>query len=479
MQSAGKEAVALAASAGLILDPWQELVLDHALAIREDGKFCANEVGVMVSRQNGKGSIIEALCLWGLFINDEQILHTAHVFKTAAEGFRRIEGLILGTPEFKAEVKRVVRGHGEESIELHSGARLMFSTRQKGTARGLTLDRVICDEAMYLTEEQTAALQFTTSARPNPQVAYLGSAGTQESTQFGRVRRRALKGDDPKLFYAEWSIDPCTVLCPSDCEEHDPLDSVGSYAKANPGLGIRISVEHVESERRSMGPAIFSRERLGVGDWPLDGEDEWRVIDKESWESRADENSVLVDPLVLAVDVTPDGSTASCIAAAGLNEEGERHVEITGRSLAEPLAIDHRPGTAWVVDRVVSIWRACKPMAVVIDKAGQAGAFIDALEAAGVKVISPVTREYAQACGEFYASVVPRPGNEPDLNHLDQRPLNDAVAGADKRDLADTWAWSKRNSTVDISPLVAATLAMWGYKKCAHKKRSKVKVAWG
>lgn len=474
MHSAGREAVDLAASAGLYLDDWQKLILNRALTVREDGMWAAKEVGVCVSRQNGKGSVIEALELWGLFVNDEQILHTAHLFKTSAEGFRRIEGLILGTPELKAEVSRIVRGHGEEAIELKSGARLMFGTRTKGSARGMTLDRIICDEAMYLTEEQAAALLFTVSAVPNPQTWYLGSAGTQESTQFGRVRRRAMAGDDPSLVYTEWSIDGCNDFCDPDCEDHDSTESVSSYAKANPGLGIRISLEHIESERRSMGKAVFARERLGVGDWPVDEENQWRVIPQAHWEAREDEDSILTGRFVLGVDTAPDGSW-SCITAAGQNEDAELHAEITGASLEDPLALDHRTGIKWVVPRVIAIWKANKPKAVVIDKASPAGAFVEPLEAAGVKVISPVAREYAQACGELYAAVV----RDPEFAHLGQVPLTRAVAGADKRDLANGWAWSKRDSTADISPIVAVTLALWGFKKFALKKRSRARCAFG
>jgi hypothetical protein len=39
--------------------------------------------------------------------------------------------------------------------------------------------------------------------------------------------------------------------------------------------------------------------------------------------------------------------------------------------------------------------------------------------------------------------------------------LNGAVRGAKARPLVDRWAWSRTKSTVDISPLVACTLALW------------------
>jgi hypothetical protein len=35
------------------------------------------------------------------------------------------------------------------------------------------------------------------------------------------------------------------------------------------------------------------------------------------------------------------------------------------------------------------------------------------------------------------------------------------VKGAAKRPLGDAWAWSRKSSGVDISPLVAITLAVW------------------
>jgi phage terminase large subunit-like protein len=73
------------------LDPWQEFVLAHALGERADGKWAAFEVGVMVSRQNGKGAILEARELAGLFLLGERlIIHSAHQFDTSLEAFRRL-----------------------------------------------------------------------------------------------------------------------------------------------------------------------------------------------------------------------------------------------------------------------------------------------------------------------------------------------------------------------------------------------------
>lgn len=495
LSSVGKEVVDLAELAGLTLDPWQAWVMDQAMAQRPDRvfneitglwerKWAAFEVGLVVSRQNGKGSILEARELAGLFLLGERlIIHSAHQFDTSKEAFGRILTLIEQTPEFDKEIFRVSRSHGEEGIELKNGQRLRFRTRTKGGGRGFTCDCLILDEAMILNSAQVGAIMPTLSARPNPQLWYTGSAGDKESTQLGRTRQRAINGivqedgrviADPRLFYAEWSIDSCTDFCPPDCDEHDPHDSVESYAKANPGLGIRITVEHIESERRSMDPETFAMERLGVGDWPVEG-DEWRVIPKDVWESRINELSEITSSVVLGVDTTPDRAF-SCIAAAGTNEDDMYHMEVTTSS--DGTKFDHRPGTQWVVPRIMQMINgSTRPVAIVIDKGSQASGFIDDLttriEDPGVKhkakILSPMTREYAEACGAMYSSFIPRKGNDPDIVHIDQVPLNNAIAGADKRNLADMWAWDKRGSSVDISPLVACTLAVWGFKKMQHE----------
>jgi hypothetical protein len=492
--SLGREVTELAALAGLYLDPWQAWFIEKSCAVKDETffneyteewqrKWAAFEVGLMVSRQNGKGSILEARELAGLFLLGERtVVHSAHMFDTSKEHFLRMLELIEGVPDFDREIDKITKSHGDEGIHLKSGQRLRFRTRTKGGGRGWSPDFIALDEAMYLNSEQMQALMFSVSARPNAQIWYTGSAGDKESTQFGRVRSRAINGvkmaggktrvPDPRLFYAEWSIDACTAFCLPTCDEHDKQDAIESYAKANPGLGIRISLEGVESERRSLDVEGFAQERLGVGDWPVDGE-QWAVIDEQSWNARADENSFVEDGSikVIAVDTSPNREF-SCIAACGYSGSN-LHVEITQSEIMQ----DHRPGGDWVTRRIKQIWERSKPDAVIIDKASQAGSIIDELLAANITVITPTTAEYAQACGSFYSGVQPRKGETADIVHMNQVSLNNAVAGADKRVLTDKWAWDKRNSATDISPLVAVTLASWGYRKVLFEK-PKAAVPW-
>jgi hypothetical protein len=453
--SQGGDAADLAAQAGLVLDEWQRLVLTDALATRR-GRWAAFEAGLIVSRQNGKGSVIEALELAALFLFDDVrlILHSAHQFATAADAFRRILGLIEANPEFRRELKPnggVIRSHGSEAIELRNGKRLRFIARSKGSGRGFSADLVILDEAYDISEASMASMLPTLSTRPNPQVWYTSTAGEPTSVQLGRIRERGLRGSDPSLAFFEWSVDP---------DSYDPSNP-HCWALANPGMGIRITPEYIGLERAALSAEDFARERLGVGVYPTDLADAWLVVPRQAWLDLEDSRSKPENPVALAVEVAsvePFRKVAS-IGAGGWRPDGRLHVEV----------IEHRAGTDWVVPRLGELWRRHRPCAVVIDPTSHAGALIEDAERAGVEVCKPFTsRDAAQACGQFVNACSPEVRG---IAHLGQDGLNRALAGAMKRDLADAWAWDRSSPAADISPLVAVTLAGWGVTKFGQRKR--------
>jgi hypothetical protein len=451
---AGREAVELAAYAGLVLDPWQAYVLMRALAERPGGKWAAFEVGINVARQNGKNSILEARELAGLFLLDERLLiHSAHQFDTSLEAFRRLLELVESRDEFTKRVKRVSRSHGEEGIELYGpsgrrttgGQRIRFRTRTKGGGRGFSSDFLAYDEAMILSEASHGATLPTLSARPNPQVWYAGSAVDrlvhEDGLVFARVRDRALRGDDEGLAYFEWS---CAHDDPADVPDEILMDEA-MWAEANPSLGIRISTEHVMRELRSMDSRTFAVERLGVGAWPsLDGGD--TVIDVAKWLDRLDRRSKASGSVCFAFDVSPNRERAA-IGVAGTRPDGLGHLEV----------VDHRRGTSWVVDRLVRLGNDHSPLAIICDKASPAASLVPELTKRGVEVELVSSADQASACGLLFDAV-----EQGRVRHIGQGELTAAIRGAGKRPLGDAWAWSRKASGVDISPLVAVTLAWWG-----------------
>lgn len=446
VSSTGEEALELVELAGMDLDPWQKTVLVGSLGERADGSWSAFEVGLVCPRQNGKNEILAARQLVGLFILGERlIVHSAHQFDTSLEAFRRLLTLLEENDHFESRIKRVSRSHGEEGVELLSGQRIRFRTRTKGGGRGFTSDCLMLDEAMEIAQTAHGALLPTLSARPNPQVWYAGSPVDQWIHEHGvvlsRIRQRGRAGDDPRLAYFEWS-----AADDNPDEAAELMADRAAWARANPGLGIRISEEHVENEMRSMDPRTFAVERLGIGDWPRTDGATKQVLDLLKWEAEADVDSRAEDPLALAFDVSPDRSIAT-IGISGVRSDGRRHVEV----------IDRRRGTSWVVDRLVQLDASHSPTEILCDGGGPAASLLAQCEAAGLEVKTTSAKEYAQACGTFYDAV-----DDDGLRHLDTAELNAAIKGAAQRALGDAWAWSRKSSSVDITPLVAVTLALWG-----------------
>lgn len=446
MSSAGGEAVDLAASAGLILDDWQCWVLQQALGERRDGRWSAFEVGLIVARQNGKGSVLEARELFGLLLaKEELIIHSAHLFKTSKEAFRRILRLLEGTADLARKIKRVSNTHGDESIELTNGCRLSFVARSKGGGRGLSGDCLILDEAFALVDDQIEALMPIMSARDNGQIWYTSSPPLDAVTGevlFG-IRARGEAGD-PVLAWMDWGQ-----------KRGVDLDDPQVHAAANPAYGLRIMPEAVERERRTLKDEGFGRERLGI--WPETAGT--AVISPEQWRALADPASEAGADIAIAIDVTPARDHAS-IAIYSPRPDGLGHIEL----------IEHRSDVGWLVARLAELKERYGPVAIAIDVKGPAGSLLPDLAAAGIAepedperpargdLAVPLAADVAASTGQFLDAIAAGA-----LRHTDQVQLSTAVAGAKTRPLGDAQAWARRTATADISPLVAVTLARWAY----------------
>lgn len=454
----GSECIELAAAAGLILDPWQRLFVDTCLALDPFGRWLCFEVGLVVSRQNGKDSAIEALELGWLFLFGERlIIHSAHLFDTSKEHFLRIKSLIDNSDDLRRRVAHVRNGKGDESIELIGGQRLKFMTRKGGSGRGFTADKVVMNEAMYLDAMMMAAMLPTMATRANAQILYTGSAGMRHSTQLALVRRRGYAQDDPAMAYLEWAIDAREVH-----EGGDDRSLPATWARVNPGVPKRINEEYIRKEMAALGgpnSTEFGTERLGIGDWPPD-DDAWEVMSRDDWVACEDVASQIPDAATVCLAIDADaGRKVGTIGVCGLREDGRRHVEVVAR---------HR-GTSWMVDTVkqmVQLTARWKPCAVVVLKTSAAAMLIDELVRAKVVVESPADAEYGQACGALVQSFV----DADTARHLGQPSLSQAMAGARKRENVEGgWRWSRQASSNDVGPLVVATLAMWGLHRFANR----------
>jgi hypothetical protein len=430
--SEGADATALASLAGLTLDDWQSWFLGHSLRKLPSGQWSAFEVGLIVPRQNGKGALLEARQLAGLFITKEPLqVHSAHEFKTAFEHFLRIVNLVEGCPDLDRRVMRVRRGAGEQAIELKNGCRLRFLCRSTGSGRGLTGDTIYLDEAFALTQPMMGALLPTLSAVPNPQVWYTSSAPRMTSDVLHSLRQRGVDGSTPRLLFAEWGLE----------QDADPDDPQNWYL-ANPAMGARITEEFVRAELEAMRsmPAEFGRERLGIAETPAD---EVPLI--PNWDALLDPGSIITSNRSIALDVTPDRRFAA-LAWAGRRADGMLHVE----------AFDHRPGTAWVLEAAKALsvkWR----LPIRVQANSPAAALIAPMVEAGVQVVEVTAGDHAKGLGQLLDAAAAK-----QVWHIGAQPLTTAVKGAEVRTVGDADVLARRTSKVDISPLVAVVLAVGG-----------------
>ena len=447
-----------AADYGLTPDPWQQIVLDDWLA-EKAGRWASLTCGLSVPRQNGKNALIEVRELFGMVGRGEKFLHTAHEVKTARKAFKRLQHF-FGTqkndpaakfPELNALVEDVRNVNGQEAIFLKNGGSVEVVARSKNSARGFTVDVLIMDEAQEMAEDDLEALMPTTSSAPlrNPQWIFTGTppGPLANGEIFTRVRSEALSGKAVRLCWHEWSAEPDVSL-----------DDRDEWRKVNPALiNGRLQFEVIEGERARFSDDGFARERLGMWASASSG----AVIDSESWASVADAASMAVESLALAVDVNPERSMAS-VALAGLRPDGRWHVALD----------EQRRGMGWIVPWVVERCARNEIRAVVIDGMSPAASLVDELARRKVKVTTTAARDMAAACGTFYDAVM-----DARLAHTDQPQVNSALSVARKRPINDAWGWNRKGADSDITPLVAATLALWGAQNSNVKKptRSTVK----
>jgi hypothetical protein len=435
-----------------VLDPWQENVLQAAMGVRSDGQWATPTVGISVPRQNGKGALIEARELAGLLLFGEKtIIHSAHEQKTARVGFERVLSYFENYDDLRKKVRSTMSAIGREHIKLKSGAELHFPARSKGAIRGFSIDCLILDEGQILGDPAWDAIKPTISARPNVQTWVLGTPPTplDDGAVFTRMRARGHEGKDHRLCWCEWSAAPGASL-----------DDRAAWAQANPALGIRITEEAVADERNELSDPGFARERLGI--WS--SESVLVVIPLDDWEALKVPADEVPDgaPNAFGLDMSHDRLASVSVCVKG---ETADHVELA--------ALDRVNDTLGIVEWLVE--RAGKKIPVFVDGQSPAASMVPALKAAKVHVEVTTASDMAKACGSFYDAVA-----ESRLTHFDQDPLNLALSGARKRAIgtAGGWGWDRKNQSVNLAPLVSATLAHFGANSSRAVKQSSAAFAF-
>lgn len=425
------------------------------LSERADLQWAAQQILLILPRQNGKNAILEALELAAIFLFGEmRIIHSAHLNKTAGDHMKRMRALVRASPELD-EITRFYETNGKERmVRLDTGAQIEFMTRGQKTARGGSPDRVVFDEALFLTNEQVQAIVPSMSAQSMneegaPQFIYTSSAPLQVSDVLHRIRKRAVAGGISRMFYAEWGIE-----LPDNGIEGIDLTDVDLWYQANPGMGIRISEEWVhDNELSVLTDEALAIERLGVV-FPVVETQRDVKIPSGPWSATITNDSPSIKPgdVTIAYDVSIDGLWSS--------------IAIGTRTILDPYVelIEHRQGVGWLPERLVELIRRWEPKAVGANGAGPAAAQLAAILTAFQQADPPIsadiltllnTAAYTAACQGIYTDIIEGRLQRPP----GQGPLDAAAGDATERKIGDGFGWHLRQATIPISPLGAITVA--------------------
>lgn len=455
----------VARNLGYTFMPWQQHVCDVALEVDpRTGLLVYRECCLTVPRQSGKTALLLAVMVHRAvaFITQherkQRILYSAQTRNAARAKWEDEHVETLDRSRYRRDY-RVRKGLGKEAIKWNNGSMHGITSNTETASHGETLDLGVIDEAFA--QEDTRMEQAFKPAqitRDQPQIWINSTAGTRKST-FLRSKvdtGRLLTASQTELIdtyapsqlvyspvfrgscYFEWSA-------PNEAEPGDPA----VWDACMPALGYTINREAIQHEFDTMDLADFRRAYLNQ--WSDEFPDEWLVIARDKWMGVLDPDSKPVRRLVFAIDTTPERSFTS-ISVCGKRADGAYHVE----------TVKHAPGSKWAVDTMKALavlWEGREwHVIVVIDAASAAASMITELEEAGIEVKVTTAQEYVRACGLFYDYV-----DTKRVFHLGESQLSVALAGAVKRVLEASWAWARKGLSVDISPLVGATLALYGF----------------
>jgi hypothetical protein len=466
-----------ASELGRAFDPEQELVVDAVMSYDEQGQHAAMVACIICARQNLKTYVMESMALWKLFVGmSPLVIWSAHEVSTALSSFKTFSGYCENVDSLRKRVKHVYTDPSNERIEMMDGRELKIRARTKSGARGLACPDLFLDEGWALKPTQLGAILPVMSAQEDPHVVIGSSAGLLDSESLRDLRDDGRAGDDD-MAYAEFCA-PGSFAEPG-CE--DPrcdhkygtvkgcsLDRMDYVRMANPASRSgRIGKKYLRTERKKLPAAEYARERLGWWDEPLSS----LPIPLNRFLTALDQLLVPVGRCVFALDVEVD-------RGSGVITAGWRGVD----GLPCAANIDIRPGTSWMVPRLITHIAKHKPVAVIINDAGPVGSLAAGLAKANIEVTKMNGSDMAKACGDLYSKTVDEV--EPQWRFKDPipdgakfGPIVAALRGSQKRRLGDAWAFDRRTSTVPIAPLVTVAEAIWGVEMIPAEPR--VLVDWG
>lgn len=474
---------------GVHLYPWQKWLLIHGLEILEDGSYRFRRVIVLVARQNGKSMVATVLAAWWLFVESVRfpdrvppfsfkILGTAQNVDIARGPWDTVkmwcdpapesaEAEHAAIPMLQNETLKVLDTNGKEQIVAKNGAH--YQVRASVSSRGKPAARVIMDELREHKDFKVwNAVSHTQRNLFSSQIWGISNAGDPHAVVLKEQRRHCLKLIDEWREYVdsgiasaeEYANDPTHDVslglfewsAPDECA----LDDIDAILQANPSIGygeITVAACISEAQSSDLNEAGYRTEVLC----------QWVEARVEPYIPPALVRTITVNSAALAGMIEPGSRTVwgvdtslardmTYLAAAVRLSDGRPFVQVW----------EQRTGMLWLVDHLAHLAEESGQWEVALQTKGcPAMEFAEPLERAGLTVHAVDGSLIGIATGRFRDRI--RDGR---LVMVDQPALRLGFEGGLTAMYAENMAWSRRKSLTDVSPVIAATLALYGLEMC-------------
>jgi Phage Terminase len=442
---------------GIELDRWQIRAITRALAVDDRGRLVHREYLVSTGRQSGKTALVRSLIGWAL-TND------------AGPAWALIYGLAYNRPQARipyaavlADLAELARRVGPEArgglaLTRYLGIRsAMYGRRReyhvtsreaRDAIRGYSIDLALFDEVRTQRDEETyAALKPTVSARPEPLIFEISSAGDERSvllrSLWERGRRIIDRAEPAEGFGMTWYA----------AGDADAPDDPRAWAKATPAIAEgRIDPATIRDELRALTPATFRRERLNL--W-ADAADEW--LPPGVWARQiAPAPATVSGRVVLGVESEPGWSRAT-VAVAIAAPDAPVYVALAAELIA-PSGSTVSP--AELLEALERVRVAYGPALVVWSRAAAVARHLEAwaLEH-DVETLALTPTDLRKASELFRSELVGARLEHSDDPALAVQARRARPSGALE---AGAWYFSVRESRGAIDGLRGAVWAAWG-----------------
>jgi hypothetical protein len=216
-------------------------------------------------RQSGKTEEDLAFCMLGA-LQGYTGLFLSHNSNTVNAAMSRFASLAIPLMDPSVGiVKKVSPSNGFTQVEFTNGAMVYFRVRTTGAARGLTIDRVVFDEAAIMDDAFLAETVSTMTKSKKRRILMSGTPPTADDLRLYGTDTPWIRARAAGVNWIEFSSAP---------EYHPDLPTdLDAVKRANP-MWRRIPdlAGLIKMELSQMSHEAFCRERLGVWNLPKPNE---------------------------------------------------------------------------------------------------------------------------------------------------------------------------------------------------------------